>query len=802
MKGSSGVRRLPRYRFGEFELDPASRELMRNGERVALPPKSFECLAYLVAHRDRAVGRDELIAAVWGRVELADTVVAQTLLRARKAINDTGERQSTVRTVPRFGYRWVAPVQEALEADTAPGETAPLDVARVEDASDAPAQAHPVEADTTASTAIAPQSSARGPRTSRVWLAAIAAVAALAIVATWLWSGHPSGTPPPVSAGAQQDVVLVLPVAVSPDDNENAWVRLGAMDYVASRLRRGGLAVLPSDQALRLSTQLEEANGTGPTALRKVQSASGARWIVSAEARRDRHGWRMRLILRDADRQDIIDAQGTTALTAAAAASDAWLRRLHRRADGGESMPNPLTERVQQVDAEILAGRLAVARRLIEGAPTRERGDPGLQVRAGQLEYRAGRIDEAALIFQQLLERQPIMPADIRAKALMGEGAVEIRRGNFPDAEARYTQALMALDAGAGSADDPAAIGNAYNGRGVARVQQGRMEAAVQDMGMARIAMQRSGNLIEAASVGSNLGQIETNRGHYAQALQEFDNASAVFARFDVRDYLAATLMSKAETQLKLVQPADAAASIQRAEGLVRSLEDPELTTRIGLVRARVLLANGRLREAEQGIASLRALEPEQSQELQELTLRLQWAKHARADAGALARRLPDPIHPVLGSLMLVAVQAAVGNHDADTARRWLSRAPGPVAGRTESSTEWDLARALMAGSQAHDDNALQAARRAMIRAEHEGSPDERVQAGLVQARLLLAQGHRDAAAAVLGDLDAFAATDYRVAWATLALYRALGDPAMTAAALVRVRALRGEQDLAVEPLL
>ena len=73
---------------------------------------------------------------------------------------------------------------------------------------------------------------------------------------------------------------------------------------------------------------------------------------------------------------------------------------------------------------------------------------------------------------------------------------------------------------------------------------------------------------------------------------------------------------------------------------------------------------------------------------------------------------------------------------------------------------------------------------------------------GLLQVRLLLDQGQRDAAAAILGDLDAFAGIDYRVAWATLALYRALGDPAMTANALKRVQALRGERDLAVEPAL
>ena len=104
-----------KYRFDEFELDPAARDLFRNGERVALPPKSFECLTYLVSHRDRAVGRDELISAVWGRIEVSDTVVAQTLLRARKAVGDSGGRQLLIRTVPRFGYRWIAPVLEGAD---------------------------------------------------------------------------------------------------------------------------------------------------------------------------------------------------------------------------------------------------------------------------------------------------------------------------------------------------------------------------------------------------------------------------------------------------------------------------------------------------------------------------------------------------------------------------------------------------------------------------------------------------------------------------------------------------------------
>jgi DNA-binding winged helix-turn-helix (wHTH) protein len=99
------------YTFAGFQLDPAGRELLQDGARVSLPPKSFDCLVYLVQHRDRAVGRDELISAVWGRADVSVALLAQTLLRARRAVGDTGTEQTAIRTVPRFGYRWIAPTE-------------------------------------------------------------------------------------------------------------------------------------------------------------------------------------------------------------------------------------------------------------------------------------------------------------------------------------------------------------------------------------------------------------------------------------------------------------------------------------------------------------------------------------------------------------------------------------------------------------------------------------------------------------------------------------------------------------------
>ncbi|MET0225361.1 MAG: winged helix-turn-helix domain-containing protein, partial [Dokdonella sp.] len=93
----------PVYRFGSYRIDSSARELQHAGELVVLSPKVFDCLAYLIAHRDRAVGRDELIAAVWGKADVSDTLLGQTLLKARRVVGDTGNEQNAIRTIPRFG---------------------------------------------------------------------------------------------------------------------------------------------------------------------------------------------------------------------------------------------------------------------------------------------------------------------------------------------------------------------------------------------------------------------------------------------------------------------------------------------------------------------------------------------------------------------------------------------------------------------------------------------------------------------------------------------------------------------------
>ncbi len=106
-----------RYRFGSIELRVPERELLHDNLALAIEPKVFDLLVYLLEHRDRAVGRDELIAAVWGRVDVADGALAQAILRLRKTLDVTGMPAEPVRTLPRHGYRWVAATEIIAHAE-------------------------------------------------------------------------------------------------------------------------------------------------------------------------------------------------------------------------------------------------------------------------------------------------------------------------------------------------------------------------------------------------------------------------------------------------------------------------------------------------------------------------------------------------------------------------------------------------------------------------------------------------------------------------------------------------------------
>ena len=154
-------------RFGEFALDPDRRLLTRSGVAVPLAPKSCDLLIYLARSDGRLVTKSEILAALWPGVTVEEGNVAFQVSALRKALGDDAAKW--IETVPKYGYRFSAPV---VAEDGHPTTSAP----------DQPQR-----------------------RRTRRWMPFALAAIAVAIGATLLWAVRARST----SAGKNSAVNLV-----------------------------------------------------------------------------------------------------------------------------------------------------------------------------------------------------------------------------------------------------------------------------------------------------------------------------------------------------------------------------------------------------------------------------------------------------------------------------------------------------------------------------------------------------------------------------------------------------------------
>jgi DNA-binding winged helix-turn-helix (wHTH) protein len=91
--------------FGQFELDHDMRQLRLHGEEIAMQPKVFDLLSYLVAHQDRVVNKEELLSRLWPGMIVTDTSLQRAISLVRGALREGG-MENAIRTYPRRGYRF------------------------------------------------------------------------------------------------------------------------------------------------------------------------------------------------------------------------------------------------------------------------------------------------------------------------------------------------------------------------------------------------------------------------------------------------------------------------------------------------------------------------------------------------------------------------------------------------------------------------------------------------------------------------------------------------------------------------
>ena len=790
----------PGYRFGAFEFDLARRELRRDGVPVEMPVRVFECLECLVVHRDRAVGRDELLQAVFRRTDVSDGQLAQVVLRARRCVDDDGQVQHSIRTVPRFGFRWMAATSELAATGPAPDAEPPAGSTGVHSVAtaDQPRAALPPvptgrePAPGHAADAIPLR---RGRLSRRRWLAAGGGLIALALAA-WLLQSRPLA--PETSADQPVSVVdrrspapptLVLPLAIS-GGSDIAWARLGLMDYIAGRLRAAGLSVPPSESTLAL---LAGADGSaGRDRLREV--VPGAT-VVNGEVERVSGGWRLRLhaISDDGVRRQG-EAEAEDLLSAAGTASDRLLAVLGHVAPAGRGGGLALEERLQRVRAAFLANELGTARRILEEAPPSQLSQPQLRFRLAQVDYRAGKLDAAERTIAALLQgpeaaRDPLF----RARLLAYAGGVRIRRSALHEAARDYDRAWAAL-AGLPEGEGDLERGAVLMGRGVARAALGRDEEAVADFGAARTRLQRAGDRIAVARVDANLGALELGRGRPAQALDHLGSALAVFERSTAMNELQVTRSAQSSAHLQRLDAAAALATSDEVQKLLPGTPDPSLRLAAALDRGNALVALGRLSEARRLLESpdiAAPSTPPYEQRRAQTLVELAWRSGEPAAAVAIADAILADWTRVPGDALRdqVRLRRAQAAAAADL--------PAASGSRIESAERPTPALLLAAAvEQGGSATAGPLLRDALAAAEARGAPAEIVEVATVYVPWLLRHGRTRDAEALVGRVTPWIDRCYDCALLQLRLAEALGDGTLAGEARQAAARLAGERRL------
>jgi DNA-binding winged helix-turn-helix (wHTH) protein len=184
-------------RFPPFRVEPASERLWREHEPIALKPKAFAILLYLLKNPSRIVTKAELLAQLWGGVHVNDAVLKTHLREIRRALGDDVRAPRYIETAHRRGYRFIAP------SSLAPPESAAAD------ASVMPRSASVA----TASAATASAATASAATAS----AATASVVGVAMTSDSLRPPAPSAPPSPVAVSTMAQSHLLRADAPTTD---------------------------------------------------------------------------------------------------------------------------------------------------------------------------------------------------------------------------------------------------------------------------------------------------------------------------------------------------------------------------------------------------------------------------------------------------------------------------------------------------------------------------------------------------------------------------------------------------------
>jgi len=785
----------PIYRFRNFRLDPQAHELHQDDVLVALPVSTLDCLTYLIQHRDRSVGRDELTAAVWGRADVSEVSLSHAIMRLRRLLGDTGNEQNSIRTVQRLGYRWI--VEPTIEEAAEPAKPAATIVqAPVHTPVDAPPRAATVPA--TPPAAI--------PRNRRL-AAMLAILGLLVFVTALLLVTRRAQESSQKEVAARRLPAMVLPADVdAPSDW--TWLRLGFMDLIANHLRRGNLATTPSETVVGLvnAKRLDAPSEHADPAL-----IGAATLLIKPHVAMANGLWNVRLTAQGDGRNLIAEAQGSDVLAAGRTAADDLLLKLgHTPPSNERDASRAIEELGQRVHAAVLAGQLEVARNLILAASASAQESPEIALSAAAIEFFSGEYEASRKHAEALLDQ---LPADknprLRARVLNQLGATYFRQGRTEDADAVFAEAIGMLE----MKNDPDTLATAYTGRGATAGQMLHLDQAAAFFGQARMLHEMSNDAFGVARVDLNLGSIAMDRGQPATAIPIYENAAERFEALSTPEALNSALRSLADAHSMLLDHDLALATTDRFWPPEAHSRNPRENWWLTLSRAVALAGVGRLREADGLIQRVRdgsdpnedaAARVEADALAADIALMRADYAHAATLAGtALTPALENTNWQDYASTWFTRVRAlqragqlTEAASEIKRLRAWAERVPGERRMLYVTLADADQARA-----EHNDDAAIAGYADALARAERLGIPEDIVVVGEPYVEALVDAGQIDRASAISGRLAPWASKDMRAAFAQARVYESLHKADAARDALERARKLAGERLLPGETL-
>ena len=259
-----------RFRFGPYESRPESRELYKHGFKLKVRPQPLQVLNALLSRAGDVVTREDLRRRLWSSETFVDFEhsLYTSVKEIRAVLGDSAEEPRYIQTLPKLGYRFIAPVEvvESAAAAVAPPPAAP---------------AIPDTPDLIVPTSDAPAAASVGQK-PRSWTVAVAAAAALVVALTagaYFLHLRRAARPQP---GISRSVLAVLPFENLTGDPAQDYLSDGLTEEMIAQLGR----LDPAHLGVIARTSVMHYKNS-PEPLEQIGRELGVQYVLEGSVRRD-----------------------------------------------------------------------------------------------------------------------------------------------------------------------------------------------------------------------------------------------------------------------------------------------------------------------------------------------------------------------------------------------------------------------------------------------------------------------------------------------------------------------------------